>query len=70
MFDYVRCLYCDCLSLVPLGTDICVKCGTDGHLVWVDAEKAEANAEDFPHKEAEGLLEGDFWEKAEADSAR
>jgi len=70
IYDHVKCLYCETDSLVPVRSDICIKCGTDGSLIWVNRDKEEAFATEFSPEEASALLQGDHWDAAEINSAR
>lgn len=70
LFDYVTCLNCSADSLVPLASDICIKCGMSGALIWKDAEEQEACISAFDRRRADELVQGEYWESAEANGAK
>lgn len=48
--DFVKCCYCGTLMLVPLYTEICPHCHTEGYLSWVDDDNQEMSSEDLEDK--------------------
>ncbi|MDC1809087.1 hypothetical protein POZ03_01265 [Bacteroides uniformis] len=42
--DYTHCNNCDTSMLLPIGTEICPICHTEGCMKWVDEEKQELSA--------------------------
>lgn len=65
MMDHVNCCNCGQTSLVPLKSDICIKCGNDGALQWVDDDRPERQPEDFDSSASARLLDGDYTKEAE-----
>lgn len=68
--DHVICNGCDTEMLVPIGTDICPECGTDGCMRWHNEEQTEVDVQEFTashkveYKEAQHILNEQYIKNA------
>ncbi len=65
MYDHVICSNCDEESLVPVGTDVCIKCGFEGGLAWANEARPERTGDDLDEDHFERLQSGLFWRESQ-----